>query len=131
MFFTMEDEKKIVSILSENERIEGAILLGSAAKGGMRPESDVDIAILFAKGTVMDGLALSELSADLSFSVGRVVDAGILSSRNLIYAREAILHGRRIFERSRFAFDLAAATLLGIYARFNEDRQEVLHAYSA
>jgi hypothetical protein len=44
------------------------------------------------------------------------------------FSRKPILHGRRIFERSRFAFDLTAATLLGIYARFNEDRQEVLHA---
>jgi hypothetical protein len=79
----------------------------------------------------MDGLALADLRADLSIEAGRVADVGIISAKNLVYAREALLHGRRIFERNRFAFDLAEATLLGMYARFNEDRQEVLHAYSA
>jgi len=121
----------MVSVLSADNRIEGAVLHGSAANGLMRPESDVDIAILPAQGAHMNGMELAELGATLTAKAGRIVDVGIISAKNLVYAREAILHGRLLFTRSRFAFDLAAATLLGMYARFHDDRQVVLHAYSS
>jgi hypothetical protein len=57
------------------------------------------------------------------------VDLGELCSRNLIYARETIFKGRRLFARDESRADLIEAGLLGMYAQFNEDRREVLDAY--
>jgi predicted nucleotidyltransferase len=59
------------------------------------------------------------------------VDLGLLGSGNLIYAKEAIFTGIRIFSRNDAAADAAEATLLGMYVSFNEERQEVLDAYRA
>jgi hypothetical protein len=59
------------------------------------------------------------------------VDVGILSSRNLIYASEALLKGRRFFCRDTFQTDLAVATLLGLAARFKFERREIIDAYTS
>lgn len=125
------NEELIISILSKDSTIEGAILHGSAEKGTMRISSDVDIAILLTRNTKISGFALAKLSTTLSFAMSRFADVGILSSKNLVYAHEAIFNGRRIFVRNKFFFDLTVATLLGMYAQFNEDRKEVLCAYTA
>jgi hypothetical protein len=74
---------------------------------------------------------LGRLAAAISLEVGRVVDLGILNSANLVYARQAILAGRRIYARDPKRTDLLAASLLGMYERFNLDRREVRDAYTA
>ena len=71
------------------------------------------------------------LAAAISLEIGRVVDLGVLSSANLVYARQAILTGRRIYVRDNKRADLMAAALLGMYARFDLDRREVCDAYTA
>lgn len=97
----------------------------------MRPESDLDLALMTMPGVNLSPLERIALAAELGLEVGIVVDIGELSSNNLVYAKEAILTGRRIFTRDPFQADLRACTLLGMYCRFNEERQEVLDAYRA
>jgi len=114
-----------------DERILALYLLGSAQTGTMRPDSDVDLAILLEPGRRIDSLERASIAAETSIVLGRDVDLGDASSRNLVYAREAILKGRRLFARDAARADLAEANLLAMYARFNEDRREVLDAYRA
>ena len=125
------NESAIREQLSQDARIESAYLLGSAARGTMRSDSDVDIAILPRAGIRIGDLSRLSLAADLSFASGLDIDIGILSAANLVYAREAILTGRRIFSRNGASADAAVATLLSMYASFNEERREVLDAYRA
>ncbi len=106
-------------------------LLGSAASGRMRPDSDVDLAIMPEPGRSFDASRMIELAAEATLELGRDVDPGVLSSRNLVYAREALLTGVRIFSRDDFRADLSAATLLGLYDRFQAERREVLDAFTA
>jgi predicted nucleotidyltransferase len=127
----MINEQLLISMITEDLCIESAYLLGSAAKSTMRPDSDVDVAILPVKGCTFNDLSRSKLAANLSFALNHSVDIGILSSSNLIYAKEAILTGRRIFTRNAFIADMAETTLLSMYACFNEERQEVINAYCA
>jgi len=117
--------------LDRHGGIDAAYLLGTAAAGQMRPDSDVDIAVLPAAGCDLSILKRGELAAELALRIGRDVDLGLLSSRNVIYARQAILTGRRFYVRDRRRADLLAATLLGMYERFDLDRREVRDAYSA
>lgn len=123
--------EKLTERMARDERILAVYLLGSAASGKMRPDSDIDLAVLVAPGRSLSSIELFELAAELAFELGIPVDIGELGSHNLIYAKEAIFKGRRIFVRDRSAADLKISTLLGMYAVFNESRQEVLDAYRA
>jgi uncharacterized protein len=128
------DQDKLLAIqrrLEQDKRVLAAYLLGSAASGRMRPDSDLDLALMTMPEAKMSSRDRIVLAAELGLDLGIVVDIGELSSKNLIYAREAILTGRRIFTRDPFQADLKACTLLGMYCRFNEERQEVLNAYRA
>lgn len=128
------DQDKLLAIqrrLEQDGRVLAAYLLGSAVSGRMRPDSDLDLALMTMPDAEMSSLDRIALAAELGLEMGIVVDIGELSSKNLIYAKEAILTGRRIFTRDPFQADLKACTLLGMYCRFNEERHEVLDAYRA
>lgn len=123
--------RRIAASMENDKRVLAVYLLGSAARDMMRRDSDVDLAILPAPGTKISPLDCFDMASRLSFETGYEIDTGVLGSGNLVYAREAILGGRRIFERDRTQADTAAMNLLGMYLVFNFDRREVLDAYSA
>ena len=128
----MLDLNPIEQEIDRDHRILSAYLLGSAVSGRMRPDSDLDIAVLpLVTAGPLRQVDIAELSASLSQAARRAVDVGILSSRNLIYASEAILQGERFFCRDTFQADLAAATLLGLAARYRFERREIVDAYTA
>ena len=128
----MLDLSPIELEIDRDPRILSEYVLGSAVSGRMRPDSDLDIAVLpVATAGLLQQVDIAELSATLSLAAGRVVDLGVLSSRNLIYASEAILKGERFFCRDTFQADLAAATLLGLAIQFRFERREIVDAYTA
>lgn len=112
-----------------DERVLAVYLLGSAARGTMRPDSDIDIGVLPARGEVLSALELAEIAAGLSFETGYVVDAGLVDGRDLLYATKA-LGGMRLFVREEKTTALREAALRAMYLRFCEDRKEVVDAYS-
>jgi len=123
--------ERIISFLKKDTRILAVYLLGSAGAGRLRPDSDIDLALLPVSGRHIDEFERVKLAADIALEIGREVDIGVISSNNLVYAKEALLGGKRIFVRDVQATDNAVATLLGMYVRFNEERWEVLDAYRA
>lgn len=125
------DPAPIIAVIAADERVLAAWLLGSAARGTLRDDSDVDIALLSRDPARLGAVERCELGARIALAIGREVDPGSLDSGDLVYAREAILGGRRIYARDPAAADARAATLLGLYARFADDRREVLDAYRA
>ncbi|HEX42323.1 MAG TPA: nucleotidyltransferase domain-containing protein [Phycisphaerales bacterium] len=84
------DLSSIEQVLQGDARIVSAYVLGSAAEGRMRADSDVDIAILPVAGRGFSPVDILELSAKFSLAAGRTVDLGMLSSRNLIYASQVL-----------------------------------------
>ena len=127
----MINETLICSTFQKIHQVNAVYILGSAVNDKLRFDSDIDIAVLPAGGNHLALNLFSDIIAELSLQLGYPIDLGMISSANLIYAREAILKGKRIFTRNQEQVELAEATLLGLYARFNEERQEVLRAYSA
>lgn len=125
----MNGTTQLVEALECDRRICAAFLLGSAVSDRMRPESDVDIAILPISGQKLNDMDKLALAAELSLQSGKPVDIGILSSQNLVYAKEAILTGKEIFTKDRKYTDLMTTTFLGMYIMFQEERREVLDAY--
>jgi hypothetical protein len=63
--------------------------------------------------------------------IGRIVDIGVITSRNLIYASEAIMKGRRIILLQKDYTEERESELLGCYYIFKEDRKEVEVSYCA
>lgn len=112
-------------------RVLAAYALGSAVRGTLRPDSDIDIGILAFRDDSLSASEIRHLAADLSIEFRRPVDLGMVSSANLIYSRQCLLGGIRIFCRDPARAELRAASLLGMSMQFDLDRQEVVHAYSA
>ena len=125
----MINETLISNTFQKIDTINAVYILGSAVTGKLRFDSDIDIAILPVGGNRLSLDQFSDIIAELTMQLGYPIDLGIVSSMNLIYAREAILKGKRIFTRNKQQVELAEATFLGLYARFNEERQEVVRAY--
>jgi predicted nucleotidyltransferase len=97
----------------------------------LRPDSDVDVAVL---PSLPAGISLVErraLTAELATVFGRAVDLGVLSSVNVVYAKEAIATGRLIFERDHRTTARFAMLVFSMYADLQEARREVLRAYAA
>jgi predicted nucleotidyltransferase len=127
----MLDCSRIEHRLQQNPHWLAAYLLGSAADGTMRRDSDVDIAILPMAGCRPSQGEVFELASELTMIIECPVDIGLLSSQNLVYASEALLKGHRFYCQDTAKADLAAATLLGLAMAFNIERKEIIDAYTA
>jgi predicted nucleotidyltransferase len=92
-------------ILAGCPEVAAAWLFGSAARGAMRPDSDVDVGLLLTDSswTAADRYALlGELAARLEAPAGmRPVDVVLLEHQGPVFAHEALLDGVLICERDR------------------------------
>jgi len=121
----------ITAQLRSRLSVSVAYLLGSAAEDRLRPDSDVDIAVLPRHGQAFPTRVRLALAAELASIVGRNVDLGVLSTANLVYAKEAVARGRLIFEQDHLITAQFEMYTLSMYASLQESRQEVLRAYAA
>ena len=123
--------RRLAERLDREGGLAAAYLLGSGARGRLRPDSDLDLALLPLRGRVIAPEDRLSLAADLEELAGRPVDVGVLSTTNLVYAKEAVAHGVLLLERDPSARACFAMLVLSMYASLQESRREVLHAYAA
>jgi predicted nucleotidyltransferase len=130
---TLEESvlRAVADRIGQEAAVSAAYLLGSAADGRLRAESDVDIALLPVRGASIGGLLRADLAADLDLLLGRPVDLGVLHTGNLVYAKEAVAHGRLLFERDPNVRARFAALVFSMYADLQENRREVIDGYAA
>ena len=92
-------------ILGRYPQIAAAWLFGSAARGELRPDSDVDVGILLQdpKATATDQYELlGDLVARLEVVVApRTVDVVLLEHQGPVFAHEALVDGWLIIEHDR------------------------------
>ena len=131
MTLSAEQFDVLIEILGNRPEIETAYLHGSAAKGTLRPDSDLDIAILPPPGKTFPMKARLDCAASIESVLHRTVDLGLLSTNNLIYAKEVIEHGKELFSKNPFHAKRFLATCLSMYADLQQQRKEVINAYSA
>ncbi len=120
---------ELTESLGADPRILAAYLHGSIVKGGLRPDSDVDCALLLYPGCDMASRELMTLTGELSGKLGVTLDIGVLSNRNLVYFVQAIHNGSRIFCRDESLTDALVSLAFSLYGRLKEDRREVEAAY--
>ena len=131
MVHLSSEVKKIADNLRKDKRISAAYALGSVLTDRLCADSDIDIALLPAPGYSLSQMDLLLLSSQLGTCCPRPVDLGILSTHNLIYAKEALLQGECLFCKDQYFHDLFVATALGLYLELRTARREVEHAYTA
>ncbi len=110
---TTDTEKRLRDYLSTRVRESVAVyLFGSEGRGTAGPDSDVDLAVLYAKrpaGT-LDSLNLA-LEADLERLLGRSVEVVVLNSAPADLVHRVLRDGRLLFEgnsSARIAFEVRA-----------------------
>jgi len=134
-FPSREDILKSVETVLSSSAIKDIVLsvylLGSAAKGQMRKDSDIDLALLPFPGMKINDKQRLQLSSELSFLLRWVIDMGVISSADLVYARESLLNGICLYRNNIDLNTIEKNRLISMYYQFNEDRQEVIIAYSA
>lgn len=129
MELSQHQTESIIALVKDDARIAALYILGSAARGTMRADSDVDLAILLEAGRAPGSIERAELAGQIAYAIGRDVDIGLVSSQNLVYSRQALMTGRLLFSRDRYYTELMAASLLGLYDRFQGERKELMDAY--
>jgi len=120
-----------IAALRRCEPVLAAYLLGSAARDQLRGDSDVDVAILLNRRGRLAPDERIALTAELAAVFGRPVDLGVLSTANVVYAKEAVVTGRLLFARDPNVAAEFAMLSLSMYASLQESRREVLRAYAA
>ena len=125
-----EIQEKIQSVLEPCAFVTAAYLLGSACNGRLRPDSDIDLALLIGTGEPLSWERRIMIAGELEQALGRSVDIGVLDCGNLIYAHEAILKGECVFCRDTAARDAFAVRALGLYDDLRYSRREVEAAYA-
>lgn len=100
-------------------------LFGSAARGALRPDSDVDIAFV-SDGEPHDPYELFRLAGHLADKLGRDVDLVDLRQASTVFQAQVVSSGKVIdcsHERKRMEFEMKT---LKMYAKLNEEREPVL-----
>ncbi len=126
-----EATRNVFEALAAQGRIAAVYLMGSAAAGTMRPDSDIDFALLPADGCSISLDERMQVVSLLSLRLGRDIDLGVISGENLVYASEAILKGKRVLSFDQEYVSMTETRLLGCYLQFREDRRVVEEAYHA
>jgi predicted nucleotidyltransferase len=104
-------------ILARYPQIAAAWLFGSAARGELRPDSDVDVGILLRDPRVTaadEYMMLGDLIARLEVvTAPRPVDVVLLEHQGPVFAHQALVDGHLIFEPDRERrIDFEAATVM-------------------
>lgn len=94
--------REILATLAEREGIAAAYLFGSVARGTARPDSDVDVGILYSESPPLslDGLGL-DLEEEMERALGLPVQVVVLNRADVDLAIRVLRDGRLLVDRDR------------------------------
>jgi predicted nucleotidyltransferase len=110
-------------VLDAESDVAYALLFGSASKGTVRPDSDVDIAIELTAGAARDLRTLGGLAARLESAAGRPVDLVLLDEAPAPLAYRVFRDGLLLVERDHGALVARKARVLLDYLDFKPVEQ--------
>jgi uncharacterized protein len=95
---TDDDLQRAVDLLEERFGLNTLWLFGSEAQGRTRPDSDVDLAVLFQRRPT--ALEILEARTDLEELLHREVDLVDLDQASPILGMQVLRHGRLLIDRN-------------------------------
>lgn len=108
----------VYRVLASETDVAYALVFGSAVRGTLRPDSDVDVAIELRSGAPRDVHALGALAARLESAVGRRVDLVLLDEAPPPLAYRVFRDGRIVAERDHGALVARKARAIVEYLDF-------------
>lgn len=90
--------RKVTEKLEKDKRVIFAYLYGSAARGTMGEDSDVDIAV-FLENPKQDPLLEADISLELEQTLDRGVDVRIINHAPAIFTNQVLKEGILLFSR--------------------------------
>ncbi len=121
---TKEQRNCIIHFLKDQCEADTIILLGSAAREKMRPDSDVDIAYL--SNTRLSVYQRFMLAQDLADLLGRDVDLIDFREASTVFQMQITSTGQIIYEVHLLHRQLAWMRAYTDYALLNEQRQPII-----
>lgn len=100
------------------------LLFGSVASESMRPDSDVDLALLLG-GPCPDAFALRSLGTDLEAVLGREVDLMILDTASPVHAMEVLRQHRVLVNHRPEVLENFVVRKLGAYFDLKRVRRPI------
>lgn len=128
-------ERQVVERISKSlfgndeHQLLAVYLYGSAARGEMREDSDVDIAFLARSSP--DSMAIFDAAGELAGFLGREVDLVDLRQVPTILRAQIVAKGRRIQAGDPIEADTFAMYALSDYVTLEEERRPVVEAMLA
>jgi predicted nucleotidyltransferase len=110
--------KELQQALEADRRVSYAILFGSSARGSLRNESDLDIAIGLAPGARRGARELGELISTLERAAGRKVDVVLIDEAPPAIAYRVFRDGSPLLVRDRAALVARKARAILEYLDF-------------
>ncbi len=124
MILSTGDLDIIRNYLREKLAVFLITIFGSAAKGNIRPDSDVDIA--FLSDQKLNAYELFLLSQELAGLISRDVDLIDLNQASTVFQAQVVATGKVIYNADAKRKQLFYMLVLKKYARLNEEREPVL-----
>ena len=104
---------------------------GSRVRGGVHPQSDLDLALLFPIHQPAPPADLFQLQGDLEAIAGMAVEVSLLRPEtNVVHCKEVVAYGVPVFTADAEALAVFEMQTLSNYARYCEDRKPVMAAYA-
>lgn len=99
------------SVISEHEEVIAAYLYGSAVRGGMRADSDIDVGILLADDVAPDYRYVVRMAGEIRSRcrLERDVDLRILNRRPIRFLNQVLRYGELVYvrdEKKRVEFEM-------------------------
>ena len=116
--------QQVAKTLAPHPEIQLAFVFGSAARDALRPDSDVDVAVLAA--SPLSPEARLELMAELSLAVKREVDLVDLSTAWGLILRQVLTTGTLALKRSSTAHAMLLKRMLFDQADMEPLRQRII-----
>jgi predicted nucleotidyltransferase len=117
-------------VLTHYPAAQAIYLFGSYRSGNVRPDSDVDIALLLTpeQAKAEPNLLLSQCRFDLEDALSKEVD--LLNARQVstVFQKE-IIGGVRIYCADPYAADEFEMLVISYYQKLNQERREILDAF--
>ncbi len=114
----MRSMDAIPDILIADRRIAFGLLFGSAARGRMRDDSDIDVAVGLEPGASFDHRAVGDLVSRLEAATGREVDLVVIGDASAPLAYRIFRDGKLVCTRNHAALVGAKAAAILCYLDF-------------
>lgn len=122
-------EQAVVKIvLGHYAAVQGIYLFGTHGTEYERPESDVDIALLFPpeQAKAEGDLSLTQCRVDIENALHKEVDLLNLRLASTVFQKEIISSAVLLHCADRYAVDEFEMLVLSFYQKLNEERADVL-----